>query len=639
MKLNQKHRINIEKKQSEDFDREILEYIQPQGGIRFLMDYVRSGTGYEACIQLYDFPTYIETHWLSNVCYFEGAITIVDVTTENEEDALKNIGKSMREYRGRVSAGNDDAGIQDASDTYLDYKELYESVKRYNTVLKSVIVRIFIKARTHAELEERAEQILNKLDSYKGMIMLNEQKYEWESMYLPYKEQQKAPNARIGIPMEDEALAAGDPFHFSFLHDPNGLYLGSTACGGTVNFNMFYKSEIRMYYNVLILGLMGSGKSTLLKKLAHNAYILGDYVRIFDVTGELEHMCEICGMKRINLDGTNGIFNMFQILKVDEDEGICYSRHVAKLDVNYTILTGSDNNQELITYNECVRKMYLKTGINVNDSKENMTELPATSYFTISDFIVFLGEELQSVVSKKGETPAENSLLIAEAERISNIKRTLESVRNNFGRMLDGHTSIDNIMDIKGVVFNIKNIASLPANISNCILYNTLSMCWDNCTRNGMVQKELYETGKISFNDIEHFVIEFDEAHKIMNPRFPVAIQQLTDMQREMRKVFGGLVLATQSVSECIPETDESENTQKIKDLFAFSNYKFIGLHDESLIPKIKRACGSALTDMEYEKIPKLTKGNFILSIQGDKNIQFKVYASNEELDLFRGGL
>lgn len=623
-----------------DLDKETLEYIQPQGGIKFSFDHVRTGTGYEACIQLYDFPTYIEDHWLSNICYFEGAITTIDVTTENENEALKNINKSQKEQRGRVQVEHNDSGVTDATDAWSDLGTMYTQIKRYGKVLKSLTVRIYVKARTKALLEDRVSQILNKLDDYKGAVMLNEQYSEWKSMYLPYKEQQLLPNAREGIPMLDEALAGGDPFHFSFLHDPNGLYLGSTSCGGTVNFNQFFKSKIRLYYNVLIFGVMGSGKSTLLKKLGYNAFLLGDFVRLFDVNGELEYMSDICGWKRINLDGTDGIFNMFQILKVDEDEGVCYSRHVAKLDIIYEILTGKSDSQEIISFNKSVKQMYIDMGLMPNELQpgDEITNYNADQYPTITDFIRYISSDLDKITKKKTKTVAEESLLIDEAKRLDNVKRTFESVRDNYGKMLDGHTSINNIMDIQGVVFNIKNIASLPPHIANVILYITLSMCWDNCTRNGMIMKKLYEEGKISANEVVHFLVEFDEAHKIMNAKHAVAVKQLTDMQREMRKVFGGLVIASQNISEFIPDDASQENVQQIKDLFSFSNYKFIGLQDESMIEKLKSAFGTSLTNAEYARIPKLKQGNFILSIQGDKNIEFKVFANEYELDLFRGG-
>lgn len=622
------------------YEPDLLEYIQPQGGIKFSIDYARTGTGYETCIQIYRFPTYIYSHWLSDICYFEGAITTIDIHTENEEDALQNISKSMKEYRGRSGSEKNDTGVSDAVNAYSDLSRLYESVKRMSRTLKSVIVRIYFSAKTKAELEKRQAEILNKLDEYKGSIMLNEQKYEYQAMFLPYKKQQELPNARLGIPILDEAIAAGDPFHFASLSDPNGLYLGSTSCGGSVMFNPFFKSSVRTYYNTLILGNMGSGKSTLLKKLSYHSFLLGDYVRLFDVVGELRYMADVCGWTTINLDGTDGIYNMFQILKVDEDEGICWSRHTAKLALIYEILSQEHNPQEIISFNKCVKNMYNRIGILPDEIKydDKITGYSPEEYPTMSDFISHIELEMEEIMRKKPDTKAEEKLLVDEVVRLSNIKRVFVDVRDNYGKMLDGHTSIDNIMDTQGVVFNIKNIASLPAHIANTILYETLSMCWDNCTRNGLIMKQLYEEGKIGIDEVVHFLITFDEAHKIMNTRFPVALQQLTDMQREMRKVFGGLCLATQSISECIPEGSSEDSVRLIKDLFSFSNYKFIGKQDESLKQTLKNAFGSALNDNEYNRIPVLGQGNFILSIQGDRNIEFKVYASDDELNMFRGG-
>lgn len=622
------------------YEPDLLEYIQPQGGIKFSIDYARTGTGYETCIQIYQFPTYIYSHWLSDICYFEGAITTIDIHTENEEDALQNISKSMKEYRGRSGSEKNDTGVSDAVNAYSDLSRLYESVKRMSRTLKSVIVRIYFSAKTKAELEKRQAEILNKLDEYKGSIMLNEQKYEYQAMFLPYKKQQELPNARLGIPILDEAIAAGDPFHFASLSDTNGLYLGSTSCGGSVMFNPFFKSSVRTYYNTLILGNMGSGKSTLLKKLSYHSFLLGDYVRLFDVVGELRYMADVCGWTTINLDGTDGIYNMFQILKVDEDEGICWSRHTAKLALIYEILSQEHNPQEIISFNKCVKNMYNRIGILPDEIKydDKITGYSPEEYPTMSDFISHIELEMEEIIRKKPDTKAEEKLLVDEVVRLSNIKRVFVDVRDNYGKMLDGHTSIDNIMDTQGVVFNIKNIASLPAHIANTILYETLSMCWDNCTRNGLIMKQLYEEGKIGIDEVVHFLITFDEAHKIMNTRFPVALQQLTDMQREMRKVFGGLCLATQSISECIPEGSSEDSVRLIKDLFSFSNYKFIGKQDESLKQTLKNAFGSALNDNEYNRIPVLGQGNFILSIQGDRNIEFKVYASDDELNMFRGG-
>ena len=66
--------------------------------------------------------------------------------------------------------------------------------------------------------------------------------------------------------MTATGLAHGNPFHFSMLYDPTGTFLGKTPCGGNVLFDLFTKTQTRLYYNFLAIGEMGSGKSTLLKK-------------------------------------------------------------------------------------------------------------------------------------------------------------------------------------------------------------------------------------------------------------------------------------------------------------------------------------------------------------------------------------
>ena len=62
-----------------------------------------------------------------------------------------------------------------------------------------------------------------------------------------------------GQPLVSNALASGDPFHFSSLEDPTGNLLGKTPCGGNVIFDEFTKTKTRLYYNELVIGTMGSG--------------------------------------------------------------------------------------------------------------------------------------------------------------------------------------------------------------------------------------------------------------------------------------------------------------------------------------------------------------------------------------------
>ena len=87
---------------------------------------------------------------------------------------------------------------------------------------------------------------LEKGDFYRAAVFLNETEAEWKSIFLPMKEQQKAPHAIQGFPMKSTLLAAGNAFHYSCLEDEGGDFLGETGCGGNVLFNEWLLNEIRV---------------------------------------------------------------------------------------------------------------------------------------------------------------------------------------------------------------------------------------------------------------------------------------------------------------------------------------------------------------------------------------------------------
>lgn len=623
------------------YDPYLLDKIQPQGNISFNgSDYVKTGTGYETCLHVVDFPGYLDVHWMSKICNLAGVITTIDISTEDTNEVKKNINRSIKEQKIRFRTGGEGGDTMDATQRYKELQKTYNDIANLGEVIKLLHIRIFVSHPTLVGLENRVDEIMHTLDDFKSAVFLNEQKQEWLSLYLPYSEQQKFDNARYGQPLVSEAVAAGNPFHFSSLNDPQGEYLGMTPCGGTVNFYLFTRTKIRTSYNAVVLGSMGSGKSTLLKKLAESSFMRGDFVRTFDPSNEWSFMIDKLGGKVVNLDGTDGIINIFDILKTDESEKVSYVRHISKLTTEYILLSKCTDNQEIITFEDSVRELYIDCGI-VNDKEEinenkRVTGLNSAAYPTISDYVNFLDQKIERMKISQNAIRAQIDGL--ELVRLDNIRRNFRRVKNNYGSILDGNTTIPNIMDVQIVCFNIRNVLNLASNIADVILFNTLSLNWDNCTRNGMIMKNLYEEKKIHEDDIIHFVVFYDELHKLINAKKTTAIKQLTDMQREMRKYFGGLVLATQSVREMVPKNSKVEDVRLINDLFDLSIYKFIGRQDSNTMTELEDAFGKSLTRSELDRIPKLQQGQFILSMAGDSNLEFKVFADNEELDLFRGG-
>ena len=76
----------------------------------------------------------------------------------------------------------------------------------------------------------------------------------------------------------------------------------------------------------------------------------------------------------------------------------------------------------------------------------------------------------------------------------------------------------------------------------------------------------------------------------------------------------------------------------RINTLFAQCQYKFLLKQDNKALPSIDSAFGGSLTQSELAMIPTLNRGEVILNISGDKNVAFKVEASDDELAVFGGG-
>ncbi|WP_373688438.1 hypothetical protein, partial [Intestinimonas butyriciproducens] len=67
--------------------------------------------------------------------------------------------------------------------------------------------------------------------------------------------------------------------------------------------------------------------------------------------------------------------------------------------------------------------------------------------------------------------------------------------------------SMDNILDEQIVTFDISEVKEMAPEIFDAIIFNTVSLCWDNCVTNGTIMKDKYDKGAIKFEDVVRFLI------------------------------------------------------------------------------------------------------------------------------------
>ena len=647
-----KKKTKAENIQEETYDPYLLEQIQPSGGITFQdTRYVETGTGYETCIHVYDFPQKLDDFWMAKVCNINNTVVTVDISTDNVMEVQKNINRSMKEQQYRYMEAQNFQEKYDAKQRFQEMERLYEEISSLGEVIKLLHIRIFVADHSYIRLEEKVKNILAKLESngFRAAIFLNESKTEWESMYRPYKEQQSEDLFFIyGQPLTSNALAAGNPFHFSSLQDPCGDFLGKTPCGGNVLFDEFHKSKTRRFYNSLAVGTMGSGKSTLLKKRFLTNAIKGNYVRTFDISGEFTTLTKTLGGKVLKLDGTNGILNPLEVLKAEEGEEISFTRHISKVSTIYKFLTeGSADTEEVIEFEELLRELYKTFGMELvgGKVKSQVTGLPANRYPTFSDLLAYIEGKMEEIQRKsKAYEAVELDLVKHRMAIMDKIRRVLSNITNTYGSLFDGHTSIDNILDEQIVTFDLSTIKEMKPSVFVAQIFNMISLCWDNCVTNGKLMMERLrkakgEEGALDPEQVTKFLMIIDESHRWINTKKRHALESISIYLREARKFFGGIMLASQSIRDYVPEGSGAEEIDDLKKIFELTQYKFIFHQEADTLPLLDKVFENTLTQSQRNKIPKLEIGENILCIASDRNLEFKVHLTKEEDRIFEGGV
>ena len=621
-------------------DGALFERIQPHGGITFAEpNYFTLGDGYMRCLHVYALPSSLPEFWLSRVFSVSSAICSIDVSTKDMAEVKKNINKSITEENARAVTSKSYVDLYDADRRRFELEQLLDEVSRMGEVIKVCDFRIFVRARTLSDLEERCAEILKNLDadSFRATVLLNEQKTEWQSLFEPSHITHQKPLTLKGLSLTTEQLASGDPFNHSELLDEQGTLLGFSNTGGAVVFDEFTSTNKRKHYNAVVCGDMGSGKSTLLKKRFKHHASIGNFIRTFDVAGEFHDLTLEFGGRVIRCNGSEGMLNPLEILQAGEDDYTSYSIHISKMQAFFRCIIPSMDDHLLQTLANELRGLYEYHNL-VPDDDNPITGLDPMEYPTLSDFKLFLEQSIRDIQARdeSASTDVETALNVEQAKSLDTILGAVRNLCDNYGNLFDGHTTFADISHEKIVTFDISAIRDL-GNVFTAQMQILVALCWDNAMTNGIPQKAAWESGT-PIEDIIKFLIIIDESHNWVNTRMPLILDLIIRYMREARKYFAGIVLASQSVRDFMPEAN-ADSMDKIRTIFELAQYKFMLKQDSAAKEHIRKIFGDGLTYAQVERIPFLERGDTILSIAGDRSLEMKVWLSRDyEEPLFRGG-
>ncbi|MHA4262839.1 VirB4 family type IV secretion system protein [Bacillus cereus] len=629
-----------ELKKKKGYNPFLVARVQPQGGISFKESYFQTGDGLGTCIHVYNYPTEVNDFWLEQIMNMPNVITTLDVMSDDRKEVVESINKSMSEQSVRHDTAKDNIDRIDAKNEFLELEALYTDLKQ-GEVMKRIHIRIYVSARTIDELEKQVKEIMETLESYnfRGAVFLNEQEYEWDALVTSFDTQKNYVNRRKGKEIPAVSLAGGCPFHYSYLHDPYGTYYGTTKTKGNVIFDIFHKDNQRKSYNGVMIGKSGAGKSTLLKKKSVDYASKGHFVRIFDVVEEFTDTVKELGGKTISLDGSQGQINPLQVYKTAELEEVSFTQHLSKLTIFYRFIAPEAKDDEIKEYENLLRKLYIRMGL-WNDEKgvkNEITTRTSKEYPIFSDFLMFVRKELyQDVEARKHH----DNLGDSRIHRLELIELNLTNLVEAYAELFDGHTTIEDFKKEQVVSFSLRNISSFKPEVFQAQIFNVLNLLWDEMISNGAPQLKAFNKKQLAFEDVVRYFIIIDEAHHIINTKKESAhaLQFLTKLSREDRKYFAGLLYASHTIRDFVPEGSSQEMIDEIKKLFELTQYKFIMQQDNNSLDMLRKVFAGQLSESEIAAIPHLPTGDVILSIGAVKNIHFHVEVTDEELMLFGGG-
>ncbi len=615
-KQSQNSTFNIE-----DLDKGLMASISPHGGAVFYEDYTKKGDGFEICIHIVKYPSKVNEFWLNPITSLDDTVVIIDIDEERQDIILKQLAHSVTEREVRVITEKKTVNKQKNKNEYEELLEQYNSIYD-GKKLKNLHIRIYTYAKTLEELYKKKNDILIFLEGkgFRGTTYLNLQKDEYLAISNSSEEMKKLEKVKIeGKDIETKTLSAGVFHSYTKLNDPNGTLLGqSIFSGGDVVLDIFKSDSTRKFFNSLIIGKMGSGKSTFLKKIALTQFALGTRVRVFDASGEFYNLIKELDGKYINLDGSNTVINPFQILKTSEDENTSYKNHLAKLDVFFTYLLPEIDTNERALLSSLIHRFYIYKGLIIENeasfSTNNITNRKSVEYPKFLDFTYFIKE----------------SNFINDEEKKQKLLLLLERVVRNYDLLFNSNSSTEDITSSEIVAFNVKKLLEFPAEISNAVMFNVLSVLWSE-----MVENVKYGVEESPNLDSNNYLILVDESHRLVNSNSSLeTITFYENFNREARKYNAGIMYSTHLIDDFI-----SSSSDKMQKLFQLTQYKFLFKSDSFSKKTYEKVFANELRETEINLLPRLKVGQCILSISGHSNIPIQIsLGSKYEEDLIATG-
>lgn len=418
-----------------------------------------------------------------------------------------------------------------------------------------------------------------------------------------YKFLNLKPLKDVDLDLPSSIISSSYPFTSAIFFDKNGSYIG-TSFGYPVFFNPFVnidtKSNLRVNANISITGTSGVGKSYLSKVLLLNATTTCDKIRILDPENEYKIFCENLYGKNIDVSGGKEVINPLEVFPSLSEDEYSYNNDVTNhkqfLDEFFKTSIRKINQDDLLA-------SYLNRAIDVLYSRWNIfdgVKLPKNSndYPIMQDLYNVIKELYDNETKKKNEYEARfyKELLILLGSFVGDGLKA---------KLWNNYTTLK--LDNQIVVFNFQNLLSSS---NKDIAASQMLLIMKFLNQEIIMNRNINEKGNLD----NKFIIMVDEAHNFISKDYPIALNFLYRMSKQIRKYYGSLIVTTQQIGDFL---GGDENTKKLaKGIIANCQYSFI-FKNPNALDDVKNLYGEIMTftDAEDDILTNADQGQCIFQL------------------------
>jgi len=628
--------MSLEDYKKQGYDIEFLQRVQTLGGKEEFSKFIVTGTGVQAVLSVYSYPTTgLSAMWLKELVQQDHVIGFVGFEALEAKETQERIEKSLNEKGSRVSPN------ANPQDNRREFQEIHQATEFLDNIQlrsespKAFCVKLFVWDDTEEQLMEKVKKIRDDASKFKMAIMLDEQGFEWESVFTAPNKLKELPNGRENKPISAWDLAGGYFFDHTKLEDPNGSYLGQTDTGGMVAFDPFHRDARRTGTFIWVSGNPNYGCGTFAMALTDNCFSNGHLIRHLNVDEKpfLKQYTKNNNGLLLDLSQGNHKINIFQVFPAStssgdsgHDEIAAMDLHIQKLANIYEGMNREADSQALRTFKGLVADYYCQYPSENNplyfkNPKKHLQELKATKiknedYPVLSDFIVY---------ARQIQARETDSL---RKSQLRDVVDTFEQMLHQKSVLFEGITTFGDMTDERLVTFDFSGLVNQPQYL-NVMLFSVLSFISRDIKTNGMKQNQLLRNNpRMTLSDVDQLLINISDISRLLSPEFPSSSQLLLDMVSSMHQNYAGMIVQANDLESILKQDSQSSGSAQyysaMKKLFNQTTYRAIGNTgplDKQLLAHILKG---QISEYELDSIGSFEEGQLYLSIAGRQGIMFK---------------